>query len=175
MNYSTRPTLPLKSPPSNPLFCSLLFWFRTLGELRRRCGGRRESGAFLLGSTQSNMQRIKLAVYYDDLDPHVLDTGIIRFDGHCYGALWRLCERHSIEVLADVHCHPGGAGQSLSDQAHPMVPQSGHTAIIIPNFARDRWGLATVGVYRYQGGGRWATQRSPRFIKPWLIEIGAQP
>lgn len=175
MNYSTRSTMPQKSPHSVPLFCSLLFWFRTLGELRRRCGGRRESGAFLLGNANSGVRRIRLAVYYDDLDPHVLDTGIIRFDGRYYGPLWRLCEQHGLAVLADVHCHPGSAGQSLSDQAHPMVPQSGHTAMIIPNFARERWNLAAVGVYRYRGSGQWTVQRSPRFINPWRIELGARP
>ena len=120
------------------------------------------------------MRRILRAVYYDDLDPHALDTGIIRFDGRAYGLLWRICEEYSLEVLADVHCHPGSAVQSYSDQANPMVPQRGHVAIIVPQFARERWKRSAVGVYGYLGSGKWAIRRPPRIKSPWSMELGVE-
>ena len=32
-------------------------------------------------------------------------------------------------VVADVHVHPGGSGQSLSDREHPMIAVAGHVAV----------------------------------------------
>jgi hypothetical protein len=47
----------------------------------------RESGAFLLGHRKDGRARIVDFILYDDLDPHALDTGIVRFDGRHFGAL----------------------------------------------------------------------------------------
>ena len=141
--------------PSPNLRISWFLWLRLLMELRRRGRGTRESGAFLLGRSAS--QKATEFVCYDDLDPHVLDSGIIVFDGAGYGPLWERCERTGMRVLADVHTHPGEwTEQSPSDQTHPMISQVGHFALIVPHYARRRLQtLFGVGVHEYLGDHQW--------------------
>lgn len=135
------------------------FWFRLIGELKRRGAGRRESGAFLLAVAGS--RRITRAAYYDDLCPGCLDEGFIVFEDSGYVALTQLCQRTGLSVVADVHTHPGiWTGQSEADQSHPMMPRAGHVGIILPSFARfNRYNLRGVGVHVYNGEGRWSCFR----------------
>jgi hypothetical protein len=139
------------------LSCSWLVWRRLVAGLRERGRGVRESGAFLLGSRKNGHARITGFVLYDDVDPHSLDTGIVHLDGRCFGALWDLCKQRGVTVVADVHTHPAGSGQSPSDQAHPIIARAGHIALIVPHFARAPVRRSDVGLYRYLGSRRWET------------------
>jgi hypothetical protein len=73
--------------------------------------------------------------------------------------LWTHCRQKQVQLLLDVHTHPGpDVRQSAIDERHPMLPIVGHTAMIVPNFARTGWwSLKAVGVYEYLGGFRWRT------------------
>jgi proteasome lid subunit RPN8/RPN11 len=115
----------------------------------------RESGAFLLGRRSNGRTRITDFVLYDDLDPACLDTGIVSFNGRYFGALWDYCKTNSVSVVADVHTHPGGVGQSDSDRNHPMISRSGHIALIVPCFAKAPVKRSEVGIYRYEGAKQW--------------------
>lgn len=139
----------------------ILLWRRLLRELRRRGGGRRESGAFLLGASGARNGRITRFICYDDLDPASC-PGAIAFHADGYAALWEYCRENAVDVIADVHTHPGRhVGQSETDQRHPMVPVVGHTALIVPNFAvADWWSLQKVGVYEYLGNFMWRAHGS---------------
>jgi proteasome lid subunit RPN8/RPN11 len=157
--------------PQHELSCSWWLWWRLLVNLRRHShGATRESGAFLLGHRVHARARIIDFVLYDDLDPHSLDTGIVRLDGRYFGALWDICKRRGMTVIADVHTHPGDSGQSESDQAHPIITRSGHLALIVPRFAKLPVRRAEVGVYRYQGSGRWET--IPRARRGAFFHLG---
>lgn len=136
---------------------SRLTWIRLIWQLRRRGGGRRESGAFLLGPLSGGS--VSRFVCYDDLDPRSLDTGIIRFDGSGYVPLWKICNERNLKVVADVHTHPGRwTDQSDYDIDHPMVAQKGHLALILPEFAQYSWkGAKGAGFFRYLGDGAWET------------------
>lgn len=132
-------------------------WHELLSELAARGRGFRESGAFLLGPapTNGNPRCVSDAVYYDDLDPTSL-TGGISFSGSAYGHLWDECEERGLTVVADVHTHPGPwIGQSSIDRAHPMLAQTGHIALIVPDFAQRDVGADEVGVHQYLGEGEW--------------------
>jgi hypothetical protein len=59
--------------------------------------------------------------------------------------------------VADVHTHPFGSQQSLSDRAHPMIAARGHIALILPRFAMDEAALEEIGMFRYLGAKRWHT------------------
>ena len=52
--------------------------------------------------------------------------------------LWAVCCERGYEVVADVHAHPQGCGQSSSDMANPVMPRAGHIAMILPNFTQDQ-------------------------------------
>jgi hypothetical protein len=158
MNFSIAAITCRLLAPRHELSCSWRLWWRLLKKLRERGRGVRESGAFLLGHKDAgNRRRIVDFVLYDDVDPHALDTGIIHLDGRHFGKLWDLCRSRSLTVVADVHTHPGGAGQSGSDRAHPIIARAGHLALIVPNFAAPPVARHTLGIYRYGGGGRWET------------------
>ena len=115
MSFSIAATIGRLLAPRHELSCSWLLWARLIARLRDR--GRnetRESGAFLLGFQK--FRQPAHIVYYDDLDPHCLDTGIIRFDGKHFGKLWAICRARDLTIVADIHVHPGGSGQSASDK-----------------------------------------------------------
>ena len=136
--------------------CDAAVWAAGARELERRTlNGTRESGAFLLGTDQDGYRRIVEFVFYDDIDPHALDTGIVHFHGNKLPKLWEHCRSRGYGVIADVHVHPGGYGQSASDQADPVMPQAGHLAFIIPHFARRETRPGGIGMYEYLGNSAW--------------------
>lgn len=156
MNFSMAGTMRRLFAPRHELSCSWFLWRRLVLGLRARGQGRsRESGAFLLGYRDQGRARIIDFVLYDDLDPHCLDSGIVRFDGRYFGELWELCKKRGLTVVADVHVHPGGEQQSDSDQAHPMISRAGHLALILPRFATSPLSRCGIGIYRYLGAKRW--------------------
>lgn len=158
MNFSIAETMCRLLAPRHRLSCSWFVWERLIAGLRERGHNRnRESGAFLLGHRHNHRSRIVSFVLYDDLDPHCLDTGIVRFDGRFFGALWDLCKRCGFSVVADVHVHPDGAWQSESDRAHPMISRSGHIALILPRFAAPPVRRQEMGIYLYEGGKQWCS------------------
>lgn len=143
----------LFGPPPEVL-CDRAIWADGVAELHRRTRGRRESGAFLLGS-KDKKRRIEEFVFYDDIDPQALATGIVEIDGRRLGALWTHCRETGRDVVADVHVHPGGFGQSASDQANPIMAEVGHIAIILPFYAGRATMPGGIGVYEYLGARRW--------------------
>lgn len=142
----------------------ILRWRRLILDLRRRGGGRDESGAFLLGAARGKHAVVSSYICYDDLDPNAYRNGAIVFHAVGCAALWAHCRERRLEILADVHTHPGdGVGQSSIDQRNPMIPVAGHTAIIIPRYAYTSWWtLKGVGVYEYLGCFAWCSYTSER-------------
>jgi proteasome lid subunit RPN8/RPN11 len=162
--------------PDYRLACPTPLWHAAIGELRRRGGGKRESGAFLLGERTTlrgvERRRVRRFVCFDDLDPRCLDEGIVVFDGAGFSSLWALCRETGLEVVADVHTHPGIARQSDTDRRHPMIATAGHFALIIPDFAARVPTGVDMGVYEYAGAHRWYdhTERSAErifYTGPW--------
>lgn len=144
------------SPPR--IRCARHIWRAGTEELAKRTlRGRRESGAYLLGrELRDGTKRILEFVYYDDIDPQALATGIVTIRQTALPRLWDLCRSRGYGVIADIHVHPGAYGQSQSDQANPVMPRAGHIAMILPNFARGRPMPGSMGLYEYLGAGRWA-------------------
>ena len=104
---------------------------------RRTQGGQRESGAYLLGvDLPAGSEQILEFMFYDDIDPRALETGVVTIRQTALPRLWALCRERGYGVVADIHVHPGGYGQSSSDMANPVMPRAGHVAMILPNFAQ---------------------------------------
>jgi proteasome lid subunit RPN8/RPN11 len=143
----------LGRPPK--LVCASGVWHKGVDELGQRAARERESGAFLLGLAKGNTRRIEQFLFYDDVDPNCFAHGIVEFDGGKFGIVWEHCRSRKMKVVADVHVHPGHFGQSSSDRCNPMIPEVGHMALIIPDFAaRDRL-PGRIGIYEYLGARRW--------------------
>ena len=160
----------LLGPPPE-ILCSARVWRAGIAELKRRAGGRRESGAFLLGS-KSKARRIHEFVFYDDIDPNALRSGIIEIDGRRLGDLWVHCRKTGRAVVADIHVHPGHFWQSDSDRANPIMAEVGHIAIILPQFAARATYPGGIGVYGYLGSRRW---RDRSFDRPSPFHVGWWP
>lgn len=144
----------LAKPPK--IICSSAVWKAGTTELQRRTHGQRESGAFLLGR-KGKPCVIEQFVFYDDVDPHALDTGMVIIDGRRLGDLWSLCRSSGLEVIADIHVHPGHFTQSASDQTNPIMAEIGHIAIILPDFATGSNFPKEIGIYQYLGQRQWRT------------------
>ena len=154
MAFSTATLARIVFGPPPELVCAAPLWRAGVGELRRRTKGRREAGAFLLGR-KAERRVIEEFVFYDDLDPEALASGIVEIDGRRLGSLWAHCRETKREVVADVHVHPYGYGQSSSDQANPIIAEREHIAIILPDFAAGPNVPGRIGVHQYLGGKRW--------------------
>jgi hypothetical protein len=94
-------------------------------------------------------------VFYDDVDPKALDTGIVTIRQTALPRLWEICRARGFGVVADVHVHPRGYGQSESDRANPVMPRAGHLALILPNFARERPRPGTIGEKKTKVADAW--------------------
>jgi hypothetical protein len=167
-SISTLARIAFGPPPE--ITCPKPTWAAGVAELRRRAGGRLESGAFLLGRRDARRE-IEEFVFYDDIDPGALRNGIVQIDGSRLGALWQHCRETRREVVADVHVHPYGYGQSASDRANPIIAEIGHIAMILPNFALGDGLPGGIGIYQYEGSRRWRDRSrdraSPLHIGRW--------
>jgi len=137
------------------LICGTKVWNKGVDELRRRAGGKCESGAFLLGATNGKIRKIQQFVFYDDVDPTCFANGIVEFDGAKFGIVWQKCRDLRMTVVADVHVHPCGFGQSRSDRQNPMIPNAGHMALVLPDYAARASMPGGIGIYEYLGGRQW--------------------
>jgi hypothetical protein len=154
----------LGSPPR--LVCIPRIWRTGVNELRRRADGRRESGAFLLGRVRRQTRRIEQFLFYDAVDPNCFRNGIVMFDGRQFGKVWDVCRTEKLAVVADVHVHPCGYGQSSSDKCNPMIAEIGHVAIIIPNYVLGDTMPPGIGLYEYLGARKWknCSKQGSRFF-----------
>jgi proteasome lid subunit RPN8/RPN11 len=171
MVFSILRTIQAWSVPDHRIRCTRRLWRRIHDELRRRGRGSRESGAFLLGSQQNGRRSILDVVYYDDVAPDSLRFGAILVPSRAYSKLWEECRHRGLEVVADVHTHPGGAYQSSIDSAHPMISERGHVAFIIPTFAMGPAMSVDLGVYEYQGAGSWRDFSGPSATRYFLRTV----
>lgn len=130
-------------------------WQGLMDELRQRGRGCRESGAFLLGTETAEAKSVETWLAYDDVDPQSLNFAYVRLGSEAFSKLWLHCSRLGFSVVGDVHTHPRGPGQSLSDKANPMISISGHMALIVPRFAQGQVQTSDVSLNVYLGAKRW--------------------
>ena len=120
--------------------------------------GVRESGAFLLGTIDGRIRKVTSYIMYETIAPvSSREHDYVALTGQEMAAAWDHCYRVGLEVVADVHTHPLGPAQSLSDRAHPMVSVAGHVALIVPQFAMRDPTPADLGVHIFHGDSRWTS------------------
>jgi proteasome lid subunit RPN8/RPN11 len=159
MSFSLVHSIRTRLFPQRPLQCRRRLWVSILADLRARGRGHQESGGFLLGRRGGSSRSIEAFLAYDVVDPLAL-RGHIEFDGSRMDVVWNECRRRGLEVVADVHTHPSGFGQSDVDKANPMIPETGHLALIIPNFARRLYLPGNIGIYEFCGRDGWVDHSS---------------
>lgn len=120
-----------------------------------RGGGRRESGAFLLGKSEDARRTVSHYLLHDDLEQSALDTGIIGLTSVGFRKLAEEARSLGLDVVADIHTHPREAFFSLTDRQNPMVPRVGHLAFVVPNYATGNPSVEECAMYRYAGNHEW--------------------
>jgi len=118
--------------------------------------GVKESGAFLLGTNDGRIRKVSSYLMYEAIArASSSEHNYVALTAQEMAAAWDHCYRVGLEVVADVHTHPLGPAQSLSDRAHPMVSVAGHVALIVPHFAMRDPTPADLGVHIFHGDSRW--------------------
>jgi len=167
MSFSIKAIIRALVAPKHRLICAPDLWCRILGELEERGQRRHEAGAFLLGFESGRRLHVTEAVYYDELDASAYASGVCILHGDAFAKLWALCRQKQLTVVGDVHTHPDGAYQSMSDKTNPMVARAGHVAIIVPDYAVGPVAPERLGIYEYRGRHEW-TDRSGRAAKRYF-------
>jgi proteasome lid subunit RPN8/RPN11 len=141
-----------------------LYWLCLVLKLRERGENRRESGAFLLARSGTN--KLVWFICYDTLDPHCLDKGYITFDCKYHVPLLKYCRTHNLQVVADVHTHPGGwTEQSDMDKENPMFSVKGYMELIMPRYGYcSLFHAGGVGAFEYEGDNRWSANKANEMI-----------
>jgi len=128
-----------------------------MAHLRAQGGGVRESGAVLLGQKTDARRVVLRFLPYEQLQPDAFSHDYVSLKADSFAKLWEVCRAAGMTVVADVHTHPFGPGQSRSDRTNPMVALKGHIALIVPRFAKGNPRPRDVGLYVYQGNHQWAS------------------
>lgn len=63
--------------------------------------------------------------------------------------------RNSLELVAQVHTHPGAAYHSETDDQYAIATTIGSFSIVVPNFAARNFALSECAVYRLDAQGQW--------------------
>lgn len=143
--------------PAPLLELSAALWTSLIGHLRQQGGGVRESGAFLLGHKTDDCRVATHFLPYEQLQADALRGDYVHLGAASFAKLWEVCRAEGLSVVADVHTHPAGPGQSRSDRTNPMVALKGHIALIVPRFATGNPRPRDLGLYVYEGSHRWAS------------------
>lgn len=159
MGFSTIRTMLARFFPPARLNCSRSLWAKLSRDLRARGHGRREAGAFLLGTIEGQARTIRDYLPYDEVDPNCLQGAIV-FDGSLMDMVWDHCAKRGLELVADIHTHPRGYQQSGIDQANPMVPRRGHLALILPDYAARVFQPGEIGIFELRGVRDWIDHSS---------------
>lgn len=130
-------------------------WAQLIEHLRVQGDGVRESGAFILGRKTEAGRVMTRFLPYEQLQADALHDDYVALTAASFAKLWELCRADGLTVVADVHTHRFGAGQSRSDRTNPMVALAGHIAFIMPRFAQGSVRQQDLGMYVYEGSHRW--------------------
>jgi proteasome lid subunit RPN8/RPN11 len=77
--------------------------------------------------------------------------------------------QNRLELIAQVHSHPGRAYHSDTDDRFPIATTIGAFSIVVPNFARDPIAIGNCAVYRLEKSSLW-TEMSRQSVEV-MVEV----
>jgi proteasome lid subunit RPN8/RPN11 len=142
------------SPPL--LKMSRALYGRLIADLAKSGRGVKEAGAFLLGQADNQARQVSSYLMYDVVATESSRKhAYVAFTAEEMARAWEHCYATGMQVVADVHTHPFGPQQSVTDRAHPIVSVPGHVALIVPFFALRDPQPVDLGVHIFSGDGCW--------------------
>ncbi|MHB8636745.1 MAG: Mov34/MPN/PAD-1 family protein [Fimbriimonadaceae bacterium] len=89
----------------------------------------------------------------------VLQPGVMTWPGEyrtspeAHAAAFRLMRHHRLEMVGQVHCHPGRCVEhSDGDDADAVLLTEGYWSLVVPRYGRDGLSPATAGFHCYSAG-----------------------
>ena len=143
--------------PAPLLEVPAVLWAELMAHLSAQGAGVRESGAFLLGLETDAGRVVLRFLPYEQLQADAFSHDYVSLKADSFAKLWEVCRAAGMTVVADVHTHPFGPGQSRADRTNPMVALKGHIALIVPRFAKGNPRPRDLGLYVYQGNHQWTS------------------
>ena len=77
--------------------------------------------------------------------------------------------QNGLEIVAQLHSHPGSAYHSDTDDSFPVATTVGCLSVVVPNFAVEPFAVSSCAVYRLMPSGQWA--EVPSYNAAGLISI----
>lgn len=123
-----------------------------------RAMGRRqvEGVAFWAGELLGRTFRVREAVVPPQRAGRLHDGLAVVIDGDALFQLNVWLHRRRLQLVAQLHSHPGAAYHSNTDEDWAVLSRAGGLSIVVPDFARAPFSLDTAAVYRLTRDGQWA-------------------
>jgi len=117
--------------------------------IMRRCGqGKRECVVFVVGHAASGVLNV--------IHPaHSARGGGYEIEQRWLGQFSARQTTAAMDVVAQMHTHPGRAFHSSTDDAWPMVGTAGFLSVVVPDFALGHVSLEELYVCRLTTAGTW--------------------
>lgn len=136
-------------PPAPPRLVLTKACIRTLQDcLAPETSWGHEGIAYLMGQTNGETT---LAV--GAIRPQAKTTeGSFEVDITAMARVVRAAVKHGLEVIGQVHTHPGQAYHSAGDETGARIAYSGYISIVLPEYGRRLPSLSDAAVYMFQAG-----------------------
>jgi hypothetical protein len=117
--------------------------------IMRNCGeGQRECVVFVVEHVPTGVLNVIHPV-------HSARGGGYEIEQQWLGQFSARQTREAMEVVAQIHTHPGSAFHSSTDDAWPMVGTAGFVSVVVPEFALGRISIDEVYACRLTTTGTW--------------------
>ncbi len=144
-------------------------WEKTVHGLRKRSGGRRESGCLWVGKREQTWL-IQDAFFLDDFPGTKRHSQFHRTPRSAISMMFEMLREKEYQIIADIHTHPSfWVGLSEVDKRNPIEYRVGLIAMIFPYFARRDCSFKNIGVHEYLGVHKWRDLSVPEIERRFLI------
>lgn len=107
---------------------------------------RHEGVCYLLGRIDGSTTRVDAAVRPDA----VTTPGSFHVDSLAMAAVMRLAARRHLQVVGQLHTHPGAAYHSEGDERGARIRYKGYVSIVLPDYGRHLPELRGTAIFVYQ-------------------------
>ena len=135
--------------------------------LRPSLERRHEGVAYLLGRTDG-VVTLAITVFA----PTARTTaGSFHVDGRAMAACMQIAGKHELQIVAQVHTHPGQAYHSDGDEEGARIRYPGYVSIVVPDYGISLPHLDGIAAYVWLAGAGWQILEADDLI----IVSGAGP
>lgn len=129
----------------------------------------REGLVVWAGTRDGNIFVVSDAIVPEQRGIRTADGVCVVVEGPAIARLNADLYKHRLQMIAQVHSHPGLAYHSTTDDDYAIATKVGCLSLVVPNFAVMPFSLSNCAVYRLSPDGRWEELPTERILR--LISI----